>query len=328
MKHYLLFAAIAFSASCTKKDIQAYKHYVKKNPCIAVSFNADRQHTSDFYMIKTFDENGILTHLKTQLKDIEGNTYVYNYEVSYAANVANFTGSTTVYRWDFDNPGEHRPWDENYDPPVHPVELTDQKDTRGFSITLDKKTGYATQARFNDEIAASLQLQYTRHGFLDSVIVHHYFNSEYITTSRFDATTDESGNILSVLHKEEFGDQRLGLRYSYDAVKSNKYTQFYEPANIIIHPLYALLEVLNWGPFQPDHERKFVSVTTTFASPEVDWDYIIDSDYLNHQYDERGNLTGYTFSGEFTKGDWWGWAFRGVRNQKIEWKCMDKKLSK
>lgn len=74
---------IAFSFSCTKKDIQAYKRYVKKNPCMAVSFNADKQNTNDFYMVKTFDANGVLTHLKTQLKDIEGNTYVYDYDITF-----------------------------------------------------------------------------------------------------------------------------------------------------------------------------------------------------------------------------------------------------
>jgi hypothetical protein len=294
---------------------------------MAVSFNADRQNTSDFYMIKTFDANGVLTHLKTQLKDIEGNTYVYDYEVAYASNVVNFTGSTTVYRWDFDKPEEHRPWDEKYDPPVHPVELTDHKDTRGFSITLDRKTGYPTKAQFNDQFPAVLHLQYNKKGFLDSVIVKSYFNSGYYSSSGYDATTDETGNIMTVYLKEEVTDQVLGLRYEYDAANSKKNNQFYEPANILIHPLYTVLEVLNWEPFQPGYERNFVEVITTFAFPGIDWDYTITSDYLNHQYDERGNLMGYTLSGEFTIGiGYWGWAFRGVRNQKIEWTCMDGKV--
>jgi len=108
MRYVLILFAIVFLLSCTKKNIQAYKHYVKKNPCMAVSFNADKQNTNDFYMVKTFDASGILTHLKTQLKDIEGNTYVYDYGITYASNVAKFAGRTTVYRWDFDKPPKHR----------------------------------------------------------------------------------------------------------------------------------------------------------------------------------------------------------------------------
>ena len=325
-----MLAAMFFSLSCTKKDIQVYKHYLKKNPCRAVSFNAGKQSTSDFYMVKTFDANGVLTHLKTQLKDIEGNTYVYDYDITYTSNVAKFEGSTTVYRWDFDKPEEHRPWDEKYDPPVHPVELTDQKDTRGFSITLDEKTGYATKAQFNDGLLAGLHLRYDKRGFLDSVIVNYHFVSpdgDHFSSLNYDATTDESGNIMSVYLKEEPTEQVLGLRYDYNEVSSKGHNQFYEPTNIFIHPLFTLLEVLNWGPFQPDHERTLVEIITTFRFPGIDWDYLITSDYVNHQYDERGNLTGYTFSGEFTKGfGYWGWAFRGVRDQRIEWTCNGSKV--
>jgi len=329
MRYVLILFAIVFLLSCTKKDIQAYKHYVKKNPCIAVSFNADKQNTNDFYMVKTFDANGILTHLKTQLKDIEGNTYVYDYGITYASNVAKFAGRTTVYRWDFDKPPEAPPPLE-FDPPVHPVELEDQRDTRGFSITLDKNTGYATKAHFNDDPLTNLTLQYDKRGFLDSVIVNYHFNSsdgDYFSSNNYDATTDESGNIMSVYLKEEPTNEVLGLRYAYNEANPKKHNQFYEPTNIFVHPLYTVLEVLNWGPFQPDHERNFVEITTTFPFPGIDWDYMITTDYLNHQYDERGNLTGYTFSGQFTKGfDYYYWHFGGQRNQKIVWSCNESKV--
>ena len=169
--------------------MQLNKNYAnkQKNSCYVVSVNADKQNTSDFYVVKTFDAYGVLRHLKTQLWDLDGNTYVYDYDITYSSGKAIFKGSTKTLYWFLDNPS---PQDENgpYIPPEpgaprHPVEQVALRDTRDFEILLDKKTDYAQEVRYIGENNTELKLTYDKSGRLTGV-------GAYIVT------TDNKGNIL------------------------------------------------------------------------------------------------------------------------------------
>jgi hypothetical protein len=129
-----------------------------------------------------------------------------------------------------------------------------------------------------------LVLSYDKHGTLTGV-------------NNFIVTTDREGNIVSILTPKPtdpflYG-QQLGVNFTYSASTLPKKTnQYYETPYIFVHPIYSLLEVLNWGPFQPKAERTGLSLQRTFEDPELG-EYPIPSvwlnaSYLEHKYDENG----------------------------------------
>ena len=300
---FAIYALSIMMVGCTKTDMQWYKHSVKKhkNSCYTLSVNADRQNTSDFYMIKTVDDDGMIRHVKTQLLDLQGVTYIFDYDISYAYGKAILKGTTKRFYWVLDNPP---PQDDNgpYIPPEpgaprHPVEDLANRDSRDFEIFFDKKTGYASAVKYIDSLHPALQLSYDKSGRLTGV-------------GNYSVTTDHKGNILSMLTPKPtepylFG-QQLGVTFTYSGLHTVKATnQYYETPFIFIHPMYSLLEVLNWGPFQPHAQRTGYSLQWYHYDPELVGEYGAPSpwvyaQYSNHQYDEEGNLVSYTFYGDLT----------------------------
>ena len=69
--------------------------------------------------------------------------------------------------------------------------------------------------------------------------------------------------------------------------------------------MYSLLEVLNWGPFQPNAERTGLSLLHYYEDPKlIEYDVPsrwVNAQYTNHQYDVNGNLASYTFDGDLTR---------------------------
>ena len=121
--------------------------------------------------------------------------------------------------------------------------------------------------------------------------------------------------------------QQLGINFTYSDLNISKGTQqYYETPYIFIHSMYSLLEVLNWGPFQPNAERTGLSLLRYYEDHELG-EYDIPSmwvyaQYTNHHYDEKGNLVSYTFDGDLTRD----YPFplnheTAQRERNIEWSC-------
>lgn len=294
MRKLYLFLALLLSVGCSKKDFQLIKYYVNKNKCSVVSINADEQGTNKFFMVKTFNENKLLTHIKFQVNDIYGFHYRFDYEITYNRDKAIFKGSTKAFTWVLDTPPEDPEAPVDPDAPTHPEEIVELRDTRDFEIILDRRTHYPTEVRYLSTGESALQLEYNNRGFLSKV--GHYI-----------VTTDNRGNILTMLTpplvEEEpyYGPQQLGIRYSYsERTVPRNANMFYETPTMFISPMYSLIELLNWGPFQPDRERVHVTLQHRYGeeylpSPSM------EAEYSNHQYDRYGNLMSYNFEGDIRR---------------------------
>jgi hypothetical protein len=138
-------------------------------------------------------------------------------------------------------------------------------------------------------------------------------------------TTDKQGNILTILR---FSSE-LGVHYGYNP-ESRRTKHFYEPANIFVHPMYSLLEVLDWGPLQPNLERTSVDIVWGLppADPPDDFstDLMISAIYRDHVYDVDGKLTCYKFDGEFGRFVSFNLSHAGIRDRSIHWNCLDNKI--
>ncbi|HET9745784.1 MAG TPA: hypothetical protein VFP97_08730 [Chitinophagaceae bacterium] len=64
MRLISLLAILMFALGCSKKDVRMIRQYLNKNACTAVSINPDSVNTNDFFMIKTFSDNGLLSILR------------------------------------------------------------------------------------------------------------------------------------------------------------------------------------------------------------------------------------------------------------------------
>ena len=320
MRIFVVFT-LFLALGCTKKDIQAFKNYQKKNTCVTVSINADKQNSDDFFVVKTFDEYGIVRHLKTQIHNIYGSAILFDYDITYEDNKAIFKGSTKVYFWELDNPpsGEDPYTPPDPDAPKHPEEQVEYRDTRDFEVLFDKKTRFPVEVRYVESQESVLKLIYNHKGYLSQV-------------GNYNVTTDNRGNILSILTpplvEEEYyyGPQQLGVRYYYSDQNVAKTTnQYYETPNIFISPMYSILEILAWGPFQPDLERISVNLQHTYGEEYLP-DPTMGMSYYNHQYDQQGNLVSYSFEGDIRRALPYPMG-RDIRqlNRTIEWKCNQEK---
>lgn len=327
MRFLSLIFIIFFASACTKKDLLAFKHYQKKNKCEVVSFNANKQDSDDFYVIKTFNRYGVLTHLKTQIRDPYEYVYVYDYDITYTQNRAIFKGSTKVYMWTLDTP----PPDEYQEPPdpygtapKHADEQVELRDIHDFEVLLDNKTHYPIEVRYVQSQESILKLTYNNKGHLSKL---HTNNKRGYESGLEDmtVTTDRNGNILSILTPpfpgEFYTGQQLGVVYRYNerSVSKNR-TQYYETPNIVVDPMYSILEILNWGPFQPNLERVHAFIPYSFGDEYLPVQPLIEVDYYDHQYDQQGNLVSYTFNGDFQQAHPYYLKTRTL-NRSINWQC-------
>lgn len=294
MKRFPLFILFIFALGCTKKDIQIFKHHQQKNRCSIVSVNADKQNTDDFFMIKTFDGNGLLTHIKTQVGNIYGDRYQFDYEVTYRQDKALFKGSTKAFTWVLDVPPQDP--DSPVDPaaPKHPEEIIEYRDTKDFEILLDRRSHFPNEVKYVAGGESLLRLTYNNRGFLSKVAS---------SIGNFFVETDYHGNILSILtaplveQEPYYGPQQLGIWYRYSDRKISGSNQYYETPTIFISPQFSLLELLDWGPLQPNRERIHVTLQHNFGEEYLPSPYM-DMDYSNHQYDQNGKLIKYDFDGD------------------------------
>lgn len=97
MKYMSAFLIILILSACSKKDISWYKQYLKSNSCNVVSVNVNNQDSFDFFVLKTYDKSGNLTHLKTKIRELHTILNVYEYDITYADNKAIFKGSKKSY---------------------------------------------------------------------------------------------------------------------------------------------------------------------------------------------------------------------------------------
>ena len=321
MKVLFAFLLLTLFLGCSKKDVIKIAKEIKKERCQALAVNGNKQSTDDFYVIKDFDNNRILKHIKTQLRDLNGDTHLYDFDITYANGKATFEGTVKVYHWELDNPPVQDPNSPPVypepDAPRHPVEQVELRDGRSFQVSFDQKTGYATDVRYVGETQPELTLAYNRNGRLTQV-------------NEFVAKTDNLGNIVSILTPDDvpyFPGQHLGVEYGYNLGQSHK-RQFYETPFIFIHHFYSLLEVLDWGPFQPASERTGFSIRYDYFPddlPPYILDQVVYAEYSNHNYDENGNLISYDFDGNLSfpfplVPDY---LYRGHRTRSIEWACLN-----
>jgi hypothetical protein len=219
-----------------------------------------------------------------------------DYDISYQPGKAVFEGVTKVIDWLPDNPPQDGEIPEP-GAPRHPEEDISMRDTRDFEILLDKQSGYAGLVRYVNSNAAALTLTYTNSGKLSAV-------------NDYSVVTDNKGNILSMLSpksNDPYGTgQQLGITYSYaEGNGSNRKHQYYESPFIFIHPMFSLLEVLDWGPFQPNKERTGFYIQHNYEDPELG-EYpiplpFVTAQYTEHIYDASGNLISYTYDGDLTQ---------------------------
>lgn len=312
-KCFLLLISI-FALSCTKKDVQLIKHYLNNNRCSVVSINADKQNTDQFFMIKTFNDNKALTHIKFQVNDIYGDRYQFDYSISYEKDKAIFKGSTKVFTWVLDTPPEDPDAPVDPDAPTHPEEIIELRDTRNFEILLDRRSHYPIEVRYLPSGELALKLEYNNRGFLSKV-------------GHFIVKTDNRGNILTILTpplvEEEpyYGPQQLGIWNTYsDRSLPHNAKMFYETPTIFISPMYSLIELLNWGPFQPDRERIHVTLQHRYAEEYLP-SSTMESDYSSHQYDSNGNLISYDFEGDVRRAIPYQSTIVQRGNRSIKWQC-------
>lgn len=185
MRRLFILLVLAVASGCSKKDAQLFKKYQDRNRCTVVAVNVDKQHTDDFFMIKTF-ENGLLTHINTQVGDIYGTRFQMNYAIAYAQNKAVFHGSTRAFDWVPDSLPQDPDAPSDPQAPRHPEEKAELRDTRDFEILLHPKTHFPIEVRYVRGGESILKLRYNDRGFLSHV-------------GNFIVTTDAGGNILSVL---------------------------------------------------------------------------------------------------------------------------------
>jgi hypothetical protein len=279
--------------------------------------NEAQQQTNDFFLIRTFDRNGTLVHLKTQLKDILENTYVYDYDVAYAVNKIVLSGKTIQTNWTLDDPEDLSP-----DPAIH-FTGSEVISTKNIEIFLDAKAKYPVEVRHARSPRPLMTLQYDRHHFLDSVHVFVYDKENLAYVLDFNVTTDAWGNIVSIHENadpqtiEKFG--YLGVEYAYAEGAPSHRHEFYETPNIFIDPMFNLLEVLDIGPFQPNRQRIGGSISWIYPPDEINIDTYIEFSYRDHVYDRKGNLINYTFDGEFGRIFAPGASHFGQRLRTIRW---------
>ncbi|MEO8583787.1 MAG: hypothetical protein ABI415_08315 [Flavitalea sp.] len=273
--------------------------------------NTQKQKTSDYYVIKTLDHYGLVRHLKAQLWDHNGFEYVFDYDISYNTGSATFKGSRRVYYWvlnDQSDPNNAPP-----DAPKHPMEEFKMRENRSFQAFFDHNSGFAKEIKYVGKSASELKLTYDRQYQLAKV-------DNYIVTN------DSHGNIISMLlpSPEPYIHEHLGVTYFYNQKHVKKAGQYYETPYIFINPFYSLIEVLNWGPFQPSNERTGVSLQYMYSVDELPSyypDQYVDAQYSNHKYDANGNLISYDFNGELSHGSPYYPSDYVERDRIITWKC-------
>lgn len=305
---------------CSKKDLRYYYGHIQQQGCQVVSVNPQKEKPNDFTLERTTDKSGVLRHIRAEVFDIYGGTFLFDYEIQYSGPKAFLKGSTRYYTWEYDNPPIENPngpnEDPGQDPPVHLKEDITKRDARTVEVSLDRRTGHATEMRYAAANTPAVRLSYNGQGRLTRV-------NDYLVE------TDGTGNILSVLlpPNPESYNQRLGIRYTYnEASVAGARKQFYEAVYVFVHPLYSLLELLDWGPFQPTRER--VGVEVTFRYQEVDLppyipDPSVSAMFYDHQYDASGRLTGYEFLGHLHNEAPY-YSNVGLRHRLITWDCHNK----
>jgi hypothetical protein len=316
MKHLLSVVGILLLFACRKNDYILIKHFTDRHH-VVVAINEDKQNTNDFYLLRTFDTQGKLVHIKTQLKDIFGNTYVYDYKVSYGNNKLVLTGNITQNDWLLNDPE-----DLSSDPEVH-YAGSQVIDTRSYEILLDPKIKFPLAVIFADGKRPLLKLSYDRRNYLDSLHLVVYNEKSVAYSLDYNVTTNAYGDIMSVRQNADpetvnkYG--YLGVEYNYaEGAVGNKH-EFYESPNILIDGMFNLLELIDIGPFQPTKRRTGGTIIWTYPPDEIDLDTRIDFEYRDHQYDAKGNLIHYTFDGEFGRFYYPGASHFGQRSRTLKW---------
>ena len=322
MRLISLLAILMLALGCSKKDVRMIRQYLNKNACTAISINPDSVNTNDLYMIKTFSDNGLLSHFKAQVGDIYNNQFQFDYDISYERDKAIFQGSTKVFQWVLDVIPEDPDAPQDPNAPTHPEEIVELRDTRNFEILLDIKTHYPIEVKYVQSGESLLQLTYDHRNFLKKLVV----NGSWV----FNVTTDNSGNILSILTpplvEEEpyYGPQQLGLWYRYsNTVLPKGASQYYETPTIFISTAFSMVELLNWGPFQPHLERVHVTLQHGYGEEYLP-STLMDADYFNHQYDQDGNLIKYDFQGDIRRELPYQGTLGKTSVRSIAWKCSTK----
>lgn len=310
---YFAFAVMLILSGCTKKDLLFFKKVVRDNQCQIVSVNQDKQSTNDFFLIKKIDKWGRVIHIKTQLKDIYANVYLYDYDITYEKNKAIFKGYTAEMNWFLDVENNTNP--NFFDPPAY-FRGKSIIDNKSFEVLFDQKTKFATQVKYTGSHVPLVTIKYDKRNFVDSI-------------NEFDVTTDRHGNYLTIFRPGSESDVAMfgyrGITYWYNEQDQRRKKVFYEPTSIYIHDKYSLLELFDWGPFQPDRERTDCELMWEYPPEEIEMDVIIYSKFYDHIYDQRGNLTAYTFEGEFSRSPGPEPPYAGIRPRNVRWRCADTK---
>lgn len=314
MRHISVLLIYLLTVSCHKKDLLIFKHIEKTENCVVESFNAEKQNSSDVYVLKTLTNYGQVTHFKAQVRDVNGMNYVYEYNITYGFNRAILKGSTKAIWWVLDNPPEDPDAYVDPDAPKHPEEDVSLRDTSTIEVILDSKTRYPLEVKNVNTGESLLKLKYDNRGYLSHV-------NNYIVT------TDASGNILKILTpplvEEEpyYGPQQLGIWYNYseNELPANS-PHYYETPNVFISPMYSILEILNWGPIQPHRERTEMLMQIAYGEEYLPSPFLYVT-YTNHQYDDKGKLIGYQFDGDIKRYLPYSGITAITATRSINWHC-------
>jgi hypothetical protein len=320
MKQLAILFVLFASTGCSRKDLWVFNNFENQQKCVVESVNELRQDSSDFFVVKTYNNFGQLTHFTAQVRDEVAMNYLFDYDITYGLNKAVFKGTTKALWWVPDvYPGPDEPVDPNA--PMHPEEVPDLSDLRDIEVLLDTKTRYPVEVRYAATGESLLKLKYDHRSFLSQV-------------GNFNVTTDNQGNILSILTpplvEEEpyYGPQQTGIWYTYSEKELPRgASQYYETPNVFINRMYTILEILNWGPIQPHRERTVLVLQIAYAEEYVPSPFMYMS-YSDHQYDGKGNLMSYYIDGDTRRYLPYIELPRLETTRQINWMCRDNWVKK
>jgi hypothetical protein len=320
MKQVAILFIVLAATGCSRKDLPVLKNFENQQKCVVESVNEHRQDSSDFFVVKTFNNYGQLTHFTAQVRDEVAMNYLFDYDVTYELNKAVFKGTTKALWWVPDvYPGPDEPVDPNAS--RHPEEVPELSESRDIEVLLDSKTHNPVEARYAATGESLLKLKYDYRSFLRQV-------------GNFNVTTDNQGNILSILTpplvEEEpyYGPQQTGIWYTYsDKQLPRGSSQYYETPNVFISRMYTILEILNWGPIQPHRERTALTLQLNYGEEYVPSPFMYMS-YSDHKYDAKGNLMSYYIDGDIRRYLPYIELPRLEATRHINWMCRDNWVKK
>lgn len=273
---FLLVLSAIVLVSCQKINpdlLNSIRDKAKPPNCTFISYRGATPTNMQFWMDKKMGSDGRPTDLKVHLMWTFGSSYLYDLHITYQGNKAYLTGSQTKYAW-YDYTGETGYLDTPVVEEVQPIL---------YEVTFDPTTKYALSMIDQESNGIPITLTYDGNKL-----------KSFVSINSWVVTTDENNNIIKIWSENDAGTL---IKYSE---KGNGKKLFYAPIGVaaVLPDSYSILEILDWGPFQPNRER--TEVTTYWDGYYLEQTATIDK----HIYAPTGNLLAYGSANSFNSIGW------------------------